>query len=113
MTNDTFKKGMALISEAFPKLDFNPTLYWRMLSDLKDSDFEEAIIAIIKETTELFPTSNLIAIIRQKAVEAPRNRLRKLLDEALHAPKLAYEECAAPPKEWTDLVQKVANEKSI
>ena len=100
---------MALISEAFPKLEFNTKLYWRMLEDLRDKDFEDAIVRIIKETTELYPTSNLVAIIREKAKEAPMKRIEKIMRDSFEPKQL--DECAAPPKEWVELVKKVAKKR--
>ena len=102
MTPETFKKGMALISETFPKLDFNTTLYWKMLRDLKDLDFEKAVLDVIQELEELYPTSNLIAILRQRADRAAIKRLERLSREI---PKLTRES-APPPPEWTNLVKR-------
>lgn len=48
-----------------------------MLCDLDDQAFEQAIMDIAKNTQELYPNTNLVAIIRAKAEEIHRESRRK------------------------------------
>lgn len=68
MNTQVFEKGMALLMGTFPRIEFNSKLYWEMLKDLKDQVFEEAVLRVIQTTAEIYPNSNLIAIIRRHAL---------------------------------------------
>ena len=83
---------MILLSEAFPKYEFSVPLYKKMLMDLGDECFMKAIVEIIRNTTELYPNTNLIAVIRQKALYE-----QKVLMERRPIAYLKEERFAAPP----------------
>lgn len=55
------------LTAAFPGIQFNTDLLWRTLNDLDGEYFLMAIIDVIKTTKELYPGSNIIAIIRERA----------------------------------------------
>lgn len=57
------------LTAAFPGLQFNSNLLWRTLSDLDGEFFLMAVIDVIKTTKELYPGSNIIAILRTRAEE--------------------------------------------
>ena len=107
MTSEVFQKGMALISEAFPRLEFNAKLYWKILSDLEDEDFEMAVLTVVRTVRELYPTSNLIAILRGGAAESSRRRLTNAREEDGKLQKMRLEECADPPPEWAGLKKRL------
>lgn len=65
MTETEFEKGMALLSEAFPNRSMNLKLYFAALQDLDGEDFKNSIFRIVRNHKELYPDSNLIAIIRE------------------------------------------------
>jgi hypothetical protein len=54
---------------AFPGIKFSAPLLWGMLSDIDSRIFLIAVTEIIKTTKELFPGSNIVAILREKSVE--------------------------------------------
>lgn len=95
---------MAILSETFPKLEFSTKLYWKLLGDLKDQDFEQAIVSVIQELEELYPTSNLIAILRHRARDLAIQRLGKLASDTR---KLTDETSAPPPPEWKEVKKKL------
>lgn len=74
---------MALLSEAFPKLEFNPGLYWACLCDMSDEAFELGIIRMIKFQSEIYPTSNPIALIRKNSDDAILDRFKIANEERL------------------------------
>src|SRR3990167_6619666 len=65
MTEENFVRGMAILQEAFPNRSINTKLYFSALEDLSDKSFEDAVLAIVRTTTKLFPDDNLIAMIRE------------------------------------------------
>lgn len=56
-----------LLAASFPGITFNARLYEEMLGDLPDVYFLEAVYDFIKTTKELYPGTNPIAILREKA----------------------------------------------
>lgn len=66
MNEDNFIQGIAFLKSAFPTKEINAKLYFEALKDISDEDFEKAILEIIQKTTDLYPGSNLIAMIREK-----------------------------------------------
>lgn len=57
------------MSKAFPGLNLDPKLYWEILNDLDGEYYLKAVMITIRDTKELYPGSNLIAIIRSLAVD--------------------------------------------
>jgi hypothetical protein len=99
MNRDIFIKGMALLKEAFNR-DFNFAIYWESLQDLDDGAFKKATVEIIKNTKELYPNTNLIAIIREKA-----NAIRK--QDAERLPALSDDRSDPPPPEFHEMMKKI------
>ncbi len=69
MTSDAFNRGFEALAAAFPSMNFNAKLFWAMLNDLDGEMFLKAVWDFIKNTTEVFPGTNVIAIIRKNAEE--------------------------------------------
>ena len=66
MKQEIFAKGLIFIREAFPSKEINAKVYYEALKDISDEDFENAVLEIIQKTKDLYPGSNLIAMIREK-----------------------------------------------
>lgn len=84
MKNKTFDEGMILLSTVFKGIDFaRDTLrvYNRLLNDLDDENFEQAIIKICKELKEIYPGTNLIALIRETVNDIKDIERKNLTDE--------------------------------
>lgn len=69
LSEEKFKQGMALLTATFPAWTFTIRVYWEMLNDLSDEEFETSIIRFIKTHPEIYPNTNVIAIIRRGALE--------------------------------------------
>jgi hypothetical protein len=69
MTNESFQRGYVALTAAFPGTKFNAPLLWQTLNDLDGQVFLMAVLEIVKTVKELYPGSNIIAIIREKAGE--------------------------------------------
>ena len=67
MQKNNYKKGIAALLVAFPDKKIDLELYWLFLKDLTDGDFLRAIAEIIATHKELYPGTNIIALIREKA----------------------------------------------
>ena len=81
MKPETLSKGLLLLTAAFPGFDFNAEIYWVILKDLKDEDFELAILDVIRTQKEIYPGTGLIAILYEKTNEIPMGLLAKALKD--------------------------------
>ncbi len=68
MKIETFKKGLKILLTVFPDKKIDSEVYWEFLKDLPDEDYLKAVTEISATQTELYPGSNLIAMIREKAL---------------------------------------------
>lgn len=82
MTNQSFEQGFSALLKVFPQMNFDAKLFWAMLSDLDGQYFLMAVWEFIKNTKDVFPGTNIIAIIRGRAeelrLEALQNSTLKL-----------------------------------
>jgi hypothetical protein len=69
MTNQAFEKGFTVLTQVFPSMKFDARLFWEMLHDLDGQFFLMAIWELIKNIKELYPGTNVIAVIRSRAEE--------------------------------------------
>lgn len=67
MNKQIFKRGLGLLVSCFPDKDFNSTVYWELLQDLSDKAYLKAVKEVCQSQLEIYPGTNIIAIIRQKA----------------------------------------------
>jgi len=67
MTTQIFNQGIALLNKIFPKLGIEAKIYWAFLNDLDGEYFFRAIQEIVKTIPELYPGTNIIAMIRTRA----------------------------------------------
>lgn len=111
MKKDLFLKGMAMLKEVFNKA-FNLVIYWEALKDIDDASFRDAVLEIIKTQKELYPNTNMIAIIRDRAQTIRRNNLSR----GPAQPQIQDQrqpDCAPPPEEWESLKKKLKGFGSI
>lgn len=66
MKRQIFDKGMFALAKAFPGYTFDSQFCWRNLNDLEDQEFINSVDYVVKNVTDLFNTSNIVAIIRQR-----------------------------------------------
>ena len=64
---NSFKKGVGLLVETFPNHSFNLEFMFQMLKDLEPQKFINAVFLICNEQKELYPNTNIIALIREQA----------------------------------------------
>jgi len=69
MTNEAFKQGFSALTATFPQMNFNGQLFWAMLNDLDGQFFLMSVWELIKNTKEIYPGTNIVAIIRSRANE--------------------------------------------
>lgn len=62
-----FKKGIGALIQVFPNRKIESAVYWTFLHDLTTNEFKKGITRIITEAKEIYPDTNLIALIRDKA----------------------------------------------
>lgn len=105
MNKDTFAKGFGLLCETFSK-QINTAIAYESLKDLDDAAFARAVGYIIKNTTELYPGSNLIAMVRQQALEENK-KLHKEREVESRSRALIYEEVVPPPEEFKAMMNKL------
>lgn len=111
MKQETFQKGMALLSEAFPRREFNAKLYFRILQGLTDQEFEAGVLEIVTNVIELYPDTNLMALIKQKGKELAQEKITektRLLEKETEVQRLDRwrKEAAPMPEESREILQK-------
>ena len=67
MNMKTFKRGIAALMQAFPNRTFDNDIMFDFLQDLTDEEFLQGIQKVISSTRELYPGTNIIALIRENA----------------------------------------------
>lgn len=73
MKRETFKSGLRILMTTFPDRNIDLEVYWELLKDMDDKRFLLAVKDICSTTTELYPNTNLVAMLREKGMS--RNRL--------------------------------------
>lgn len=68
MTRDTFINGLGILNQTFRDREFDPEFLWQMLQDLNDEEYTRAVIEISNNTQQIFLGTNIIALIREKAL---------------------------------------------
>lgn len=104
----SFLKAMSIIKESFPKVEFNARLWYEVLKDLNGECLELAAMEICKTIEELYPGSNLLAILRQRTLNITKQKLMEGRNL-----KLTDDRCDPPPAEWKEMMKKLAQSKSI
>ena len=70
MKDETYDKGMVILGRVLKNLALTKEdikTYRVLLDDLSDADFLSAIVEICQKTTEIYPGTNIVALIRQCA----------------------------------------------
>ena len=68
MTQDIFKKMMALFFQSFPNKVIDLNLCWEMLKDISDNQFVSSVKKIMATKEEICQSTNIIALIRKNAI---------------------------------------------
>lgn len=74
MSPDQFRSPVLMLSVVFPNRRIEPEIYYELLKDLEPQSVLDAVVSICKEK-QLYPDSNLIAMIRDYA--QPKSRFAK------------------------------------
>lgn len=72
-SKEVFQKGMGLLQATFPDKALDLDVYWELLGDIDDGVFLLAIKDLCSTTREIYPNTNMIALIREKGMS--RNKL--------------------------------------
>ena len=70
MKDETFEKGIMMLAATFTGMNLpkeTVIAYRNLLDDLSDEDFEKAIIKICQGVKEIYPGTNIVALIREQA----------------------------------------------
>lgn len=73
MQDQAFSKGMAILLATYPSMESKPATLaiWReLLDDLDDAPFLNAVYRLCREEKQLYPGSNVVALIRERAVSS-------------------------------------------
>jgi len=68
MQKEIFKQGLAVLCATFTDRKFNAKVYWELLNDIDDKQFLLAIKDVCSTITDVYPGTNLIAVIRDRAL---------------------------------------------
>ncbi len=95
MKTKTFEKGMAILMAVFPNRNLSTTsleIYQKLLEDLSDDNFMLAISRICGEVKELYPDTNIVALIRQYAAGGNKEDLSARAIMAWEAVRVAIQQ---------------------
>jgi len=68
VTQDIFKKMLALFFQSFPNKVIDLNLCWEMLKDIPDNQFVASVKKIMATKEEINQSTNIIALIRKNAI---------------------------------------------
>ena len=77
LTKKGFAEGINLLSITFPNLELSEKtlkVWKQLLDDLTDEQFKEGILRICRDTKELYPNSNIVALIRDQIIDNVEER---------------------------------------
>ena len=77
MDQQTIAKGLAIILGAIPKIDLpeKTVEVWALvLADLTQAQFERGVVTFCRENAEVYPTTNIPALIRKYAVPPKQSK---------------------------------------
>ena len=69
MTKENFKKGVNMLGAVLGNLKPKPErldIWFDLLNDIDDHDFERAVRTICNEVKEIYPGTNIVALIREQ-----------------------------------------------
>ena len=66
---EVLTRSIGLLLKAFPTFQLDPEFVWEMLCDLPDRIIERAVLTLIQTQTDVYPSTNWIALIRTTALE--------------------------------------------
>lgn len=70
MTKESFEAGMAVFTATFRDISITPTnlnAWWSLLKDMPDNDFTRAIMSICRSEKQIYPGTNIVALILDRA----------------------------------------------
>jgi len=83
MTDQSFQKGYLALTAIFPGISLNAQLFWELVKDLDGEYYLKAVYDVLKTTKEIYPGTNIAAIIRDK--------VQALKDSSIDANALALQ----------------------
>ena len=72
MNVQIFKQGLGVLLQAFPNRKLDSGVLYAFLKDIPDQEFLKGITEIITTQKELYPDTNIIALIREKSLVKPQ-----------------------------------------
>ena len=88
MQDQAFSKGMAVLLATYPGMESKPAtlVIWReLLDDLDDAPFLNAVYRFCREEKQLYPGTNVVALIRERAVSSTSGIVALTrLEDAMH-----------------------------
>jgi len=86
-------------------------VYFELLKDLKDECFLMAVMDVCKTQKEIYPGTNLIAILRERTMDINRLQSQKLLK--LSPPVEKSDPNISLVKLFDEQVKKLSDEKAV
>lgn len=106
MTAQTFQKAATLITACFPDKKFEFDVYFELLRDLKDQFFLRAVRDLCVDKKELYPGTNIVALLRERTLELSRvPQELKMIGEGQWKNQ--------PPPEFKELIKKLSRKMGV
>ena len=84
MKKETFDIGYVLLVKSFQDKQMDKGILWEFLKDLTDEEFSKAIKEIISSTDEINKSTNVVAMIRTKALCGEQKTAGEAWEEVLN-----------------------------
>lgn len=81
MKQESFEHGISILTSVIPGLNIKPKTWFELLKDLPDEAFIVAINKIAKGVKDIYPTTNIVAMIRELSLPDDRPSLADACDQ--------------------------------
>ena len=68
MNKETLKQGIYLLGRQFPEKTIDAQILWEFVKDLTDEQYMKAVMDIVATQTDINRATNIIALIRDRAL---------------------------------------------
>lgn len=100
MRIQTLRKSLEILTQVFSQKAFDSEIYWNFLKNLDDEAFLSAVEDVCRTQKEIYPGTNLIAILIERTTQI------KTKPQLLALPE-GEKFAAISTKEWNELKEKL------
>lgn len=106
---------MARLAAVFPALSLQPEFYYELLNDLSEDYFAWSVMKLCKEQKELFPNTNIVALLRNRETEFFMEKIKRKPEKQIEYKEPEYDSEATKKarEDFIKLRDELASKKGI